>query len=103
MIVSNNDIKRIEQCGYQKKDFVIRKDGWQQLKNKNHRCVFHDGTTCIIYPNRPVGCQLYPIIYDMDTKEAVLDEDCPYTFFFEITDAKKRILFEVIDKVMNEH
>jgi len=102
MIVSNEDINRIEQCGYKKKDFVIIKNGWKQLKNKNHRCVFHDGTKCIIYKNRPVGCQLYPVIFDMDTKEPILDKDCPYNFMFEITNDKKRILLEVVEKVINE-
>ena len=92
MMLSLNDIKRIEKLGYKKDEFVVKKDGFYQLKNKNHRCVFHNGTSCIIYPNRPIGCQLYPVIYDMDNKKAVLDTDCPYSSLFKITDEKQKKL-----------
>ena len=43
MLLSNEDIKRLEKRGFHKKYFVkIFKDGYAQLKNRNGYCVFYD-------------------------------------------------------------
>jgi len=102
MILSKDDIRRIEDRGYKKEDFVIKKDGWLQLKNKNHRCIFHDGKKCIIYSVRPTGCRLYPIIYDMDEHDAILDVECPYRLCFQIDAENKKKLFDIVKKVLEE-
>ena len=84
MPISYNDIEQIKKLGFKTDFFVIKDDGWLQLKNKKGQCVFHNGTTCSIYENRPEGCKLYPVIYDKDKKSAVFDKDCPYTKNFQI-------------------
>ena len=102
MILSKKDIERIEEKGYKKEDFVKKKNGWLQLKNKNHRCIFHDGKKCIIYSIRPTGCRLYPLIYDMENNDAILDMDCPYHLSFCIDAEKKEKLFEIVRQVIKE-
>jgi len=85
MILSNVDIERIKELGFDTKFFVSKNRGWLQLKNNNGLCVFHDSISCSIYEHRPEGCKLYPIIYDKDKNCAVFDEDCPhrrYSFEF---------------------
>jgi len=102
MLLSNDDIKRISKIGFNPEFFVVEKNGWLHLKNRNGRCVFHDGTKCLIYENRPKGCRLYPVIFDMDRKCAVLDNDCPHKDEFSISDKKVKKLSEIILKIREE-
>jgi len=102
MILSNNDINRIEKLGFGKDFFIIKRNGWLQLRNKNGRCVFHNGTFCSIYVHRPEGCRLYPITYDKDKKCEIFDEECLYRDEFKISKHKKRRLFTLIKKLENE-
>lgn len=102
MILLIKDIECIEELGYQKHQFVKIKDGWLQLKNKNKRCVFHTGTKCSIYHSRPIGCRLYPTIFDMEAQSAILDKDCPYKNEFSITDEDKILLENTVKKIKIE-
>jgi Fe-S-cluster containining protein len=78
MMLSQKDIENIACLGYNKKDFVyLDTDGFFKLKNINGQCFFLKNNKCEIYDHRPQGCRFYPIIYDLDLKKAVLDEDCP--------------------------
>ena len=96
MLLSNRDVERIRKIGFDPKSFVVEKDGWMYLKNHNGRCVFHNGTKCLIYKDRPDGCRLYPVIFDMDRKCAVLDDDCPYKDRFRMSDAIVKKLYDVV-------
>lgn len=78
MPLSYKDIERIKELGFDTNFFVIEIDGWLQLKNKDGRCVFHNGKICSIYRDRPEGCKLYPVIYDKNTEHAIFDRDCPH-------------------------
>jgi len=102
MILSNGDINRITKLGFGKDFFVIKRNGWLQLRNKNGRCVFHNGTGCTIYLYRPKGCKLYPITYDKDKKCAIFDKECPYRNEFKISISKKRQLLTLIKTIENE-
>ena len=102
MLISNRDIKRIEKLGFSINFFVDDVEGWLQLKNKNGLCVFHDGTKCLIYPQRPKGCTLYPVIYDADNDCAIIDEDCPYGSHFSISNDIKKQLFFLVSKIKTE-
>jgi Fe-S-cluster containining protein len=78
--------------GYTLSDFItVKSDGERQLKNISGRCVFLSEDGCTIYPYRPEGCQLYPLIYDADLRQAVRDHLCPYAgeFGVEKGDIKK--------------
>lgn len=96
MPLSIEDINRITELGFPKDFFVVKRNGWLQLKNYHNRCVFHNGKICSIYPNRPEGCKLYPIIYDMDAGCAIFDSECPHRDKFLMSKNKKRRLFTLV-------
>ena len=102
MPLSNKDIENIKKLGFNTKFFIISRNGWLQLKNKNGRCVFHSGILCMIYKDRPEGCRLYPIIYDKDEKIAIIDKDCPNKDSFKISKKTTEKLYALISKLENE-
>lgn len=102
MILSNDDIKSIEGMGYDKNYFVRIKEGWLKLKNKNGRCVFHNGKICLIYKNRPEGCKIYPLIFNEEYGSAVIDEECPYKDSFKFNSEDINELYDLITKLKIE-
>jgi Fe-S-cluster containining protein len=88
MILSKNDINRIMKNStkyLQKEDFVFKnKDGFFQLKNISEYCVFFDilSKQCKIYEYRPQGCRFYPLIFDFEEQDCILDIDCPRPHIF---------------------
>ena len=102
MPLSYSDIERISRLGFDSDFFVIEESGWLQLKNKDGRCVFHTGSACSIYEDRPDGCKLYPIIYDKETKRAIFDRDCPHREKFKMSKNSVRELYEVVSKLERE-
>ncbi|MCW4006099.1 MAG: YkgJ family cysteine cluster protein [Candidatus Bathyarchaeota archaeon] len=78
MLLSNEDISRLESLGYPKSSFVrFDKDSYAILKNRKGYCVFYDPQKmqCNIYPNRPAGCRVYPVICDEDNS-IIVDHIC---------------------------
>jgi len=71
------DVERIEALGYRIEDFAVADGEMLRLKNVDGHCVFYDPATasCKIYENRPVGCRLYPLVYD--GREVYVDRTCP--------------------------
>ena len=104
MLLLREDIDRIAGLGFDEQFFSISTpDGFIALKNSRMgRCVFHDGTKCTIYENRPKGCKLYPIIFDEDTMLAVRDELCPYRSEFALSHSSKRQLGIVYPQLLRE-
>lgn len=102
MLLSNSDIQNIENIGYNRNYFVRNKNGWLKLKNKDGRCVFHNGEKCIICDHRPEGCKLYPLIFDDDYKRAIIDKDCPYHEYFKFNKKDINQLFTLVNKIFNE-
>jgi Fe-S-cluster containining protein len=79
MLLSAEDIERLERKGYSKKFFVrFDRARYAKLRNLQGHCVFYDAEKqrCKVYRERPLGCRLYPVIYD-ETKGIVLDNICP--------------------------
>ncbi len=79
MLLSNQDIKRLEKKGFHKKYFMtVDKLGYAQLKNRNGYCVFYDlqKRQCSVYEDKPEGCGVYPVILD-EEKGVVIDDICP--------------------------
>ncbi|MCK4847875.1 MAG: YkgJ family cysteine cluster protein [Candidatus Heimdallarchaeota archaeon] len=89
MLLSASDIQRInEKTGFSVNEYsFVDKLGHRTLKNKeiNHRlqCFFLNEQECTIYNSRPKGCQYYPIIWDMNSQEAVTDDYCPHHLKFD--------------------
>ena len=102
MLLSLEDIKRIEKLGFSRDFFVDEVDGWLQLKNKNGLCVFHDGSNCTIYDQRPHGCRLYPVIYDADADCAIIDEECPHGEYFPLSEDIEKELFSLVSRIVSE-
>jgi hypothetical protein len=102
MLLSNEDINRIVNLGYNKNFFVKSKKAWLKLKNKDGRCIFHDGRICTIYDDRPEGCRFYPLIYNRERKTAIIDEECPYSDNFRYTKKDINTLFCFVVQIINE-
>jgi Fe-S-cluster containining protein len=102
MLLSDTDIKQIKSLGFSNNFFVDTFDGWLHLKNRDGRCVFHNGIKCLIYEDRPEGCRLYPITFDNDNNCAILDEECPYRTKFLITQSLRKKLFHLIARIASE-
>ncbi len=104
MLLSNEDIKRLEKKGFHKKYFVkIDKDGYAFLKNRNGYCVFYDleNHRCRIYDAKPAGCGIYPVILDEDVG-IVVDNICPEKASVTVDEKEEKgkavlKLLEVID------
>ena len=79
MLLSAEDIKRLERKGYDR-DFFVRFDseGYATLRNYRGCCVFYDAgkKRCKVRAHRPLGCRIYPVIYD-EAKGIVVDSICP--------------------------
>ncbi len=75
------DIERLISLGFRLRDFACYKAGYVRLKNVNGHCVFFDerAKSCRIYPYRPIGCRLYPLIFD-DVLGVTIDEECPMAY-----------------------
>ena len=78
MPLSRFDIKRILKAGYQFMDFAVKIGKAWCLRKSSGRCIFISEGGCKIYPIRPEGCSLYPLVYDENTQKAVLDHVCRY-------------------------
>ncbi|UCF45193.1 MAG: YkgJ family cysteine cluster protein [Candidatus Bathyarchaeota archaeon] len=79
MLLSAEDIERLEGKSYSKKFFVrFDRAGYAKLRNRLGYCVFYDvkKQRCKVYRERPLGCRLYPIICD-DIKGIIVDKICP--------------------------
>ncbi len=78
MLLSAEDISRLERKGY-RRDFFARfdKEGFALLRNRQGRCVFYDPGKrgCDVYVSRPEGCRVYPVIYD-EEKGIIVDDIC---------------------------
>lgn len=78
MLLSNKDIKRLENRGFSQNQFVnYDMQGYAQLKNCDGYCIFYDrkNRKCSVYSARPAGCKVYPVILDEETG-IILDDIC---------------------------
>jgi len=99
MPLSNLDLKRILKLGYRLEYFTLKTKGGWSLKNNSGRCVFlRDG--CGIYPNRPQGCRLYPLVYDENLRKAVIDSICSYGYEFMVQKNDVESLKNLIEKLI---
>ena len=69
MLLSKEDIERLERLGFSREDFTVAGgDGLTMLKNVGEWCYFCDPEEkkCQVYEHRPLGCFIYPVIYSND-------------------------------------
>jgi len=84
-LLLKDDARRIMSLGFKEDFFAVELRGFKSLRNSNGRCVFHDGEQCTIYSNRPLGCRLYPVIFDEDLNHPVMDRLCPFKAEFPLS------------------
>lgn len=104
MLLLDEDLQRISGLGYNL-DFFSSKtsEDFKILKNsKEGRCVFHDGTNCTIYENRPAGCKLYPIVFNEDSMSAVKDYSCPFRDEFPLSRNANKQLSNIYPQLLRE-
>ncbi|WP_455278159.1 YkgJ family cysteine cluster protein [[Eubacterium] cellulosolvens] len=97
MPLSDSDIKKISRLGF-KNFFKVNKIGIRQVRNYNGKCIFHNGKICKIYNSRPVGCRLYPAVFDEFENKVILDNHCPFREEFRLT----LTISQKIIKLLNE-
>ena len=78
MLLSTEDIERLERKGYAREFFAkCDSKGYVTLRNYRGCCVFYDveKRRCKVHADRPLGCRLYPVVYD-EAKGIVVDDVC---------------------------
>ncbi len=106
MPLSVGDIERLEALGYRREKFTVKdREGLRRLRNIDERCYFYDPVKrrCRVYRHRPLGCYLYPVIYDSD-KGISIDNYCPmaHTVTQRELARKGRVLMRHIAKIYSE-
>ena len=94
MTLSLEDVEHIEERGH--KGFYRETDGYLCLVNIDKNCFFLKNGLCSIYEYRPLGCKLYPVIYDEETECALLDDFCSHGERFQVEDWKEEVLAKAI-------
>ncbi len=84
MTLSEEDITRIHTLGYEIEEFLEEKEGFMTLRNIDNHCIFLKNKRCSIYENRPQGCRFYPLIYDFDIEDFVIDNLCDHHEDFDL-------------------
>jgi len=106
MLLSKEDIERLERAGFSREDFAVTgKDGLTRLRNIGQWCYFYDSAKkkCQVYEDRPLGCLLYPVVYSID-EGIMVDELCPekYTVSKHELKVKGKILLKHLKKITSE-
>jgi hypothetical protein len=79
MLLSEVDIEKLEKAGTRRKHFARSdRQGYVRLRNRGGYCVFYDPKLkqCRVYSCRPLGCQVYPVIYSVEDG-VIIDDLCP--------------------------
>ncbi|RLF04423.1 MAG: YkgJ family cysteine cluster protein [Thermoprotei archaeon] len=98
MPLTKSDIERIKKIGFSEDYFVDRRGRIPRLKNIDGHCVFLDSqsNSCMIYPDRPEGCRLYPLVYDVENDKVVVDPLCPKSHIIS-----QRVIRELSGALLN--
>ncbi len=101
MSLTEADVQRIDQAGRGDEEYRFQdQTGYLRLHNVDGHCYFLDAerSSCTIYPHRPEGCVLYPLIFYTDCRETDLDEFCPHRFEFRFSRGDREWLCRGIAK-----
>ncbi|MDH5439866.1 MAG: YkgJ family cysteine cluster protein [Candidatus Bathyarchaeota archaeon] len=101
MPLSNLDLKRILQLGYRLEYFTVKTKEGCRPRNSSGRCVFLQEEGRGIYPHRPEGCRVYPLVYDESLMRVVIDSICPYGYEFEAEKNDVESLEDLIQKIVD--
>jgi Fe-S-cluster containining protein len=99
MPLTEDDLKRIEKLGFKRIDFTVESEGETRLKNSGKMCYFLEDGKCMIYENRPEGCRIYPLVYDVDSHKFIYDPVCLHCTEFKATRIDKDQLKHLIHRL----
>ncbi len=102
MPLTEDDIKRIEKLGFKRADFTVEAEGETRLRNVKKSCFFLRVGKCIVYEERPEGCRIYPLVYDVDSHKFVYDTVCIHSSEFKAKREDKDKLKRLITKLDKE-
>ena len=106
MELSSDDIKRLENIDYRLEEFAVFDGGVARLRNVDGHCYFYipSNRKCRIYPQRPLGCYIYPVVY-LENEGAIVDELCQrgHTISEKELRTKEKILNKLLKKIDNEN
>jgi len=92
MPLSRVDVARIVAAGHRAAGFAQGHGNRRTLRNVDGRCVFLKGGLCSVYPVRPEGCRLYPLVYDEARGRPALDACCPHRDEFTVGEGDREAL-----------
>ncbi|MBL7118814.1 YkgJ family cysteine cluster protein [Candidatus Bathyarchaeota archaeon] len=103
MELSDRDVKRLERLGYSLDEFsTSSEDSPRQLRNVDGHCFFYDAPSrsCRVYPHRPFGCRVYPVVYIVGEGIDV-DSLCPMSYTFSEFDlrVKGKSLLDHLERI----
>ena len=106
MLLSEEDVKRLERLGFSREDFTaLDGDGLTKLRNAGEWCYFYDPNKkkCQVYEHRPLGCFIYPVVYSND-EGIITDEFCPmnHTISKRELKTKGQILLKHLKKITSK-
>jgi Fe-S-cluster containining protein len=99
MPLTEDDLKRIVKLGFKRIDFTVESEGETRLKNRGKTCYFLEDGKCMIYENRPEGCRIYPLVYDVDSHKFIYDPVCLHSTEFKATRIDKDQLKHLIHRL----
>ncbi len=102
MPLTEDDVKKIEKLGFKRTEFTFEAGEETRLRNVNRACFFLKEGRCSVYEERPEGCRVYPLVYDLDTHKFVYDTVCSYSTEFKATKEEKDRLKRLIKKLDRE-
>lgn len=99
MPLTEEDLKRIEKLGFKRIDFTVEAEGETRLKNRGKMCYFLEDGRCMIYENRPEGCRIFPLVYDVYSHKFIYDQVCLHSAEFKATRVDKDRLKHLIYRI----
>jgi len=102
MPLTSSDIERIAKLGFNPDEFTVVEEGEIRLRNVSGKCFFLTDNGCKIYPHRPEGCRLYPLIYDESSSSFLIDSLCPYRHEFKVREEDKTRLIRLLKRLTIE-
>jgi hypothetical protein len=102
MPLTEVDVKRLREAGFDSAEFSVEVDGEVRLRNVGGSCFFLRDGRCAAYEARPSGCRLYPLVYEVASHKFVLDPLCPHGSEFKPTREEKDALRSLIGRVERE-
>jgi Fe-S-cluster containining protein len=106
MELSSDDIKTLKDINYRLEEFAVFDGGVARLRNVNGHCYFYipSNRKCRIYPKRPLGCYIYPVVY-LENEGAIVDEFCQmgHTISEKELRTKEKTLNKLLKKIDSEN